>query len=55
MALKARSDWLVKLRISFPIYLRATREKNNDKAVAENREKATKFGFAVFKGYGLGF
>ena len=25
IALKARSDWLLKLRISFAIYLRATR------------------------------
>ena len=27
MALMARADWLVKLRISCAIYLRATREK----------------------------
>ena len=27
IAVKALSDWLVKLRLSFAIYLRATREK----------------------------
>ena len=63
-----RFDWLVKLRISFVIYTRATREKMasrfasltseeiiqiNDKAVLENTKKATKFGLAVFKGNGL--
>ena len=68
IALKARSDWLVKLRISFAIYLRSTREKMasrfasvkseeinqiNDEAVVENTKKATKFGLAVFKGNGL--
>ena len=55
IALKARSDWLVKFRISFAIYLRATREKiasrfasvisleiikSNDEAVPENTKKA---------------
>ena len=66
-SLKARSDWLVKLRISFAIYVRATREKMasrfasvtseeitqiNNEAVPENTKKATKFGLPVFKGYG---
>ena len=52
---EARSDWLVKIRISFAIYLRATREKMasrfasvtseeitqiNDEAVPENTKKA---------------
>ena len=61
----ARADWLVKLRISCAIYLRATREKMasrfasvsseeitqiNDEAVPENTKRATKFGLAVFKG-----
>ena len=70
MALKAGSDWLVKLRISFAFYLRATREKMayrfasvtseeitpiNDEAVLENTKKATIFGLAVFKGNGLSF
>jgi len=65
--LKARSDWLVKLGISFAIYLRATRKKMasrfasvtseeitqiNDEAVPENTKKATKFGLAVFEGNG---
>ena len=51
--LKARSDWLVKLEISFAIYLQATREKMasrfasvtneeitqiNDETVPENKE-----------------
>ena len=59
----ARSDSLVKLQVSFAIYLRASREKMasrfasvtseeitqiNDEAVPENTKKATKFGFAVF-------
>ena len=66
--MKARSDWLVKLWISFAIYLRATREKMasrfasvnsqeitqiNDEAVPEN--KATKFGLAMFEGNGWSF
>ena len=70
MALKARSDWLVKLRLSYAIYLRATREKMafrfacvtseeisqiNDEAVPENTEKATKLCLAVFKSNGLSF
>ena len=70
IALKVRSDWLVKLRISFAIYLRATREKMasrfasvtseeitqiNDEAVSENTKNATKFVLAVFKGNGLSF
>ena len=65
--LKACSDWLVKLQISFAIYLQATREKMtsrfasmtseeitqiNDETVPEN-EEVTKFGLAVFKGNGL--
>ena len=68
--MKTRSDWLVKLRISCAIYLRATRDKMasrfasvtseeitqiNDEAVPENTKKATKFGLAVFKGNGLSF
>ena len=68
--MKARSDWLVKLRISCAIYLRATRDKMasrfasvtseeitqiNDEAVPENTKKATKLGLAVFKGNGLSF
>ena len=68
--MKACSDWLVKLRISFVIYLRATWEKMasrfasltseeitqiNDEAVPENTKKATKFGLAVFKGNGSAF
>ena len=68
--MKARSAWQVKPRISFAIYLRATREKMasrfasvtseeitqiKDEAVPENTKKATKFGLAVFKGNGLGF
>ena len=67
--MKARSDWLVKLRISFAIYLRTTQEKMasgfvvtseeitqiNDEAVPENTKKATKFGLVVFKGNGLSF
>ena len=63
-------DWLVKLQISFAIYLRATQEKMasrfasvtseeitqiNDEAVRENTKKATKFGLAVFKANGLSF
>ena len=55
ITLNARPDWLVKLRISFSIYLRVTREKMaslfasvtsqeitqiNDKAVPENTKKA---------------
>ena len=65
-----RCDWLVKLRISFAIYRRATREKMasgfasvtseeitqiNDEAVSENTKNATKFGLTVFKGTGLSF
>ena len=65
--MKARSDWLVKLGISFTIYLRATGKKmtsrfvsvaseeitqTNDEAVPENTKKATKFGLAVFEGNG---
>ena len=65
--LKACSDWLVKLQISFAINLQATREKMasrfasmtseeitqiNDETVPEN-EEVTKFGLAVFKGNGL--
>ena len=68
--MKARSDWLVKLRISCAIYLRATRDKMvsrfasviseeitqiNDEVVPENTKKATEFGSAVFKGNGLSF
>ena len=68
--MKARSDWLVKLRISCAIYLRATWDKMvsrfasvtseeitqiNDEVVPENTKKATKFGSAVFKGNGLSF
>ena len=68
--MKARSDWLVKLRISCAIYLRATRDKMasrfasvtseeitqiNDEVAPENTKKATKFGLAVFKGNGLSF
>ena len=68
--MKACSDWLVKLRISCAIYLRATWDKMasrfasmtseeitqiNDKAVPENTKKATKLGLAVFKGSGLSF
>ena len=66
--MKARSDWLVKLRISFAIYLPATREKMasrfafvtseitqiNDEAVLENTKKAT-IALDVFKGNGLSF
>ena len=66
--MKARSDWLVKLRLSYAIYLRATREKMafrfasvaseeiteiNDEAVPENTKKATKLCLAVFKSNGL--
>ena len=62
IALTSRSEWLVKLRISFAIYLRATREKLasrfasvtseeitqiNDEAVPESTKKPTKFGLAV--------
>ena len=68
--MKARSDWLVKLRLSCAIYLRATRDKMasrfatvtseeitqiKDEAVPENTKKATKFGLVVFKGNGLSF
>ena len=60
----ARSDALVKLRVSFANYLRATREKMasrfasvtseeitqiNDEAVPENTKKATKFDLALLK------
>ena len=66
IALKTRSDWLVKLRISFAIYLRATREKMASRLPSvtseeitqiddENTQKATKFGLAVFKGNALSF
>ena len=55
IALKVRSDWLVKLRISFVFYLRSTQEKMasrfasvksketiqlNDETVPENTQKA---------------
>ena len=65
-----RSDWLVKLPISFAIYLQVTREKMasrfasvtskeitqiNNEGVLENTKKATKFGLAVIKGNGLSF
>ena len=68
-ALKARSDWLVKHRLSVAVY-RATREKMaspfasvtseeiiqiNDEAVPENTKKATKFGLVLFKGNCLSF
>ena len=65
------SDWLVKFRISFAIYLQATQEKMvsrfasrtseeitqiNNEAVPENTsKKVIKFGLAVFKGNGLSF
>ena len=67
-SVEGASDWLVKLRISFPIYLWANREKiesrfasvtseqitqMNDEAVPENAKEATKFGLAVFKGNGV--
>ena len=62
----ARSDSLVKLRVSFAIYLRATREKwrpglhpwqakKSLKLTAKQSEKATKFRLAVFKANGLSF
>ena len=65
--MKARSDWLVKLGISFAYLLwkkmasrfaSVTSEEFtqiNNEAVPENTKKATKFGLAVFKGNGLSF
>ena len=41
IALKARSDWLVKLRISFAIYLRATREKMASRFASVTSEEIT--------------
>ena len=70
MLFRSRYDWLVKLRISFAIYLRATWEKMasrfasvtndeitqiNDEAVPESTKKPTKFDLAVFEGNGLSF
>ena len=61
--MKARSDWLIKHRISFAIYIGATDASVTSKeitqisneAVIENTMKATKFGLAMFKGNGLSF
>ena len=45
IALKVRSDWLVKLRISFAIYLRATREKNGVLVCIRRSKEITQINF----------
>ena len=39
IALKARSDWLVSLRVAFAIYLRVTREKLASRFVSVTNEE----------------
>ena len=43
--LNARADWLVKLRISCAIYLRATQEKMASQYVAVTSEEVIKLSF----------
>ena len=43
--LKARSDWLVKLRISSAIYLRATREKMASRFASVTSEEINQINF----------
>ena len=44
IALMARADWLVKLRISCAIYLRATREKMASRFGSVTNEKNSRLG-----------
>ena len=43
--LNARADWLVKLRISCAIYLRATQEKMASQSAAVTSEEVIKLSF----------
>ena len=45
VALKARSNWLAKLRISFAIYLRATREKMASRLASVTSEEIIQINF----------
>ena len=45
IALKARSDWLLELRISFAIYLRATREKMTSSFASVTSEEIIQINF----------
>ena len=43
--LQARTDWLVKLRISYAIYLRATQEKMASRFASVTREEIIQINF----------
>ena len=51
MTLKAHSDWLVKLRISFAIYLLATREKMPSQFASVTSEEIIEINFFVVYRY----
>ena len=48
IGLKARADWFVKLRISYAIYLRATREKMASRLASVTSEEMIQIIFAVY-------
>ena len=48
IVLKARADWLVKLRISCAIYLRAIRERVASRFACVTSEKSSKLIFLVY-------
>ena len=45
IALKARSDWLLELRISFAVYLRGTREKMTSRFASVTSEEIIQINF----------